>query len=68
LRTAYELGTQCLAAAQCLHDAEGLLGAQQTLGLISLALGEFVVSRAYLEQGIALVGLAAAAVSKPTVA
>jgi len=54
LQAAYERGTQCLAAAHRLRDAEGLIGGQQTLGLISYGLGEFVASRDYLEQGIAL--------------
>src|SRR5262249_44012187 len=54
LRTACELGEQCLSLAQHMHKPAPLLKANELLGVILLYLGELAPARAHLEQGIAL--------------
>jgi predicted ATPase len=54
LRTARELAEQLLTLAQGQHDPALLLQAHRALGDTLFQLGEFVMARAHLEQGIAL--------------
>jgi predicted ATPase len=53
-QTARELGEQCLQLAQQGHDTARLLEAHHTLWTTQLLLGELPLSRAHLEQGLAL--------------
>lgn len=54
LQTAHELGEQLLSLAQGVQDPGLLAWAHVMLGEALLCLGEFVVAREHLEQGIAL--------------
>jgi predicted ATPase len=54
LQTARELGEQCLTLAQHQQDPTLLLAAHRALGQTLFYLGELALSRAHLEQGIAL--------------
>src|SRR5262249_32117350 len=53
-QTARELAEQCLSLAQRVHDPALLLVAHYTLGATLYVLGELTLSRAHLEQGLAL--------------
>src|SRR5262249_31079078 len=53
-RTARELAERCLSLAQRVHDPALLLVAHYTLGATLYVLGELTLSRAHLEQGLAL--------------
>ena len=54
LRTAHELGEECFALAQRLHNAAFLLQAHFALGVTLFHLGEFASALAHLDQGISL--------------
>jgi adenylate cyclase len=54
LQTARELGEQLLSLTQHLHDPALLVGPHHALGHILFSLGELVLAREHLEQGIAL--------------
>lgn len=54
LRTAHQLGEECLALAGRLSEPAYLLWAHYMLGMTLFHLGEFHQSREHLEQGIAL--------------
>jgi predicted ATPase len=54
LKTAHELGEQCLRLAQSVQDPGLLLEAHRPLGLTSFNLGELATAREHLEQAIAL--------------
>jgi tetratricopeptide (TPR) repeat protein len=54
LQTAHELGGECFALAQRLHDPALLLQAHFALGVASFHLGEFASALRDLERGIAL--------------
>jgi len=53
-KTAHELGEQFLALAQSIQDPALLLVAHYVLGITLTGLGELVLARQHLEQGIAL--------------
>jgi predicted ATPase/class 3 adenylate cyclase len=54
LRTALELGEQCLKLAQSVHDPARILVAHFALGITLFWRGQLVLARDHLEQGIAL--------------
>jgi predicted ATPase len=54
LQTARELGEQLLSLTQHLHDPALLVGPHHALGHTLFSLGELVLAREHLEQGIAL--------------
>jgi predicted ATPase len=54
LQTARETGEQLLTLAQSVQDTDLLLEAHMALGATLFHLGEFVLAREHLEQGIAL--------------
>ena len=54
LRTAREIGEQCLTLAQGQHDPVALVEAHRSLGHTLYYLGEFVSAREQFEQGIIL--------------
>jgi predicted ATPase len=53
-QTAYELGDQLLAMAQCQREPAWLLEAHFGLSIVSYYLGDFLASRDHCEQGIIL--------------
>jgi class 3 adenylate cyclase len=53
-QTAWELGEQLFALAQCLQDSEILLEAHRALGGTSFFLGKFAAARTHMEQGLTL--------------
>jgi predicted ATPase len=57
LRTAHELGEQCLKLAQSAQDSALLLEAHFALGLTLFWLGELALAREHFEQGMALYDL-----------